>query len=151
MSVHERKRAGGKRVYQVTWRDLVGRQRAETYPDRRSAERRNAEIADLRWEGRLNVVDAGTEPLRDAAEEWWTDHVEPVTVRLSFDDAHDSGRAGLRNQRTIIMFERGPRDFDPALGRADHIIRFCRNRYTAEELWESRSSRLSVDDFQGWR
>src|SRR5215208_5944717 len=77
MSVHERKRAGGKRVYQVTWRDHEGRQRAETYTDRRSAERRNAEIADLRWEGRLNVVDAGTEPLRDAAEEWWTDHVEP--------------------------------------------------------------------------
>src|SRR3954452_6647169 len=77
MSVHERKRASGKRVYQVTWRDQDGRQRAETYPDRRSAERRNAEIADLRWDGRLDNVDAGTEPLRDAAEEWWTDHVEP--------------------------------------------------------------------------
>jgi integrase len=81
MSVHERKRAGGKRVYQVTWRDQEGRQRAETYPDRRSAERRNAEIADLRWDGRLNVVDAGTEPLRGAAEEWWTDHVEPTLAQ----------------------------------------------------------------------
>ena len=67
MSVHERKRAGGKRVYQVTWRDQEGRQRAATYPDRRSAERRNTEIADLRWEGRLNVVDAGTEPYTPSA------------------------------------------------------------------------------------
>ena len=67
MSVHERKRAGGKRVYQVTLRDQDGRQRAETYTDRRRAERRNAEIADLRWDERLHIVDAGTEPLRDAA------------------------------------------------------------------------------------
>src|SRR3954449_7750837 len=81
MSVHERKRAGGKRVYQVTWRDQEGRQRAETYPDRRSAERRNGEIADLRWEGRLHAVDAGSEPLCDAAEAWWTDHVEPTLAQ----------------------------------------------------------------------
>jgi integrase len=81
MSVHERKRAGSKRVYQVTWRDQDGRQRAETYPDRRSAERRDAEIADLRWDGRLQVVDAGSEPLRDAAEEWWTDHVDPTLAQ----------------------------------------------------------------------
>ncbi len=77
MSVHERKRARGKSVFLVTWRDDAGRQRSETYADRRTAERRDLEIQDLKWEGRLETIDAGTEPLRDAAEAWWTDHVEP--------------------------------------------------------------------------
>ncbi len=77
MSVHERKRARGNSVFLVTWRDEAGRQRSETYADRRTAERRDIEIQDLKWQGRIEAIDAGTEPLRDAAEAWWTDHVEP--------------------------------------------------------------------------
>jgi integrase len=81
LSVHRRERAGGHVVWQVTWRDRDGRQRAETYVTRREAERRDGEITDMRWEGKLELADAGGEPLRDAVESWWMDHVEPNLAR----------------------------------------------------------------------
>ncbi len=77
MSVRRRKRASGHTVWQVTWRDLDGRQRAETYPTRRQAEQRDRELRELKWQDQIETADAGREPLREAADAWWTDHVEP--------------------------------------------------------------------------
>jgi len=81
VSVHRRERAGRRTAWQVTWRDPDGRQRAETYPTRRLAEARERELRDLRWQGKLDEADAGAEPLYDAADAWWTDHVEPNLAR----------------------------------------------------------------------
>jgi len=77
VSVHRRKRAGGRVVWQVTWRDASGAQRAETHVSRRTAEARDRELDDLRWQGQIEAADAGRESLREATEPWWTDHVEP--------------------------------------------------------------------------
>jgi len=77
VSVHRRKRAGGRVVWQVTWRDANGAQRAETHMSRRAAETRDRELDDLRWQGQIEAADAGRESLREATESWWTDHVEP--------------------------------------------------------------------------
>jgi len=81
MSVHRRKRANGHVVWQVTWRDPEGHQRAESYPTRRKAELRDHELRELRWEDQIEVADAGRESLREAADAWWTDHVEPNLAR----------------------------------------------------------------------
>ncbi len=81
MSVRRRKRVNGHIVWQVAWRDADGRQRAETYPTRRKAELRDNELRELRWEDQIEAADAGRESLRDAAEAWWTDHVEPNLAR----------------------------------------------------------------------
>jgi integrase len=81
MSVHRRKRAGGRVVWQVTWRDESGRQRAETFVTEREALQRDAELRELRWLGRIDRADAGKESLREATEVWWTDHVEPNLAR----------------------------------------------------------------------
>jgi len=81
MSIHRRERKGGRIVWQVTWRDLDGRQRAETFATRREAERRDRDIRELQWRGKVDHADAGSEPLRDAVESWWIDHVEPNLAR----------------------------------------------------------------------
>lgn len=75
MSVHARKRARG-RAYEVIWRDEGGRQRCETFWSRREADARDREVRDLRYRGRHERIDAGTESLHVATERWWTDHVE---------------------------------------------------------------------------
>lgn len=66
-------------AYEVIWRDAVGKQRCETFPTRREADARDREVRDLRERERHDRIDAGTEPLREATERWWVDHVE-VTV-----------------------------------------------------------------------
>lgn len=81
MSVQRRARAGGHVVWQVTWRDADGCQRAETHPTRRAAQLRDREIGDLKWQGRIEHADAGKESLREATDAWWTDHVEPTLAR----------------------------------------------------------------------
>ena len=81
MSVQRRARAGRRTVWQVTWRDPNGRQRAESFPTRRLAEARDSELRELRWLGKIDEADAGAEPLYDAADAWWTDHVEPNLAR----------------------------------------------------------------------
>lgn len=78
MSVQRRQRAHGKVVWQVMWRDTDGRQRAESFPTKRDAQRRDEEIRDLKWRGKVEAADAGAESLRVAAEAWWADHVEPT-------------------------------------------------------------------------
>lgn len=83
MSVSRRQRARGHAVWQVTWRDAGGKQRAETFDSKREAERRDLEIREYIWEGRHDRVDAGTEPLTDAVEQWWKDHVEPTLARTT--------------------------------------------------------------------
>jgi integrase len=76
MSVHARKRARGRVVFEVVWREPDGRQRSETLPTRRAAEARDGEIRDLRDRGRHEAIDAGSESLAEATERWWVDHVE---------------------------------------------------------------------------
>jgi integrase len=76
MSVHVRKRARGRVVYEVVWRDADRRQRCETFWSKREAEARDREIRDLRERGRHEVIDAGSESLAEATERWWVDHVE---------------------------------------------------------------------------
>jgi len=84
MSVHVRKRTAGQVAYEVLWRDPAGKQRCQTFGTRREADARDREIRDLRKRGRYDAVDAGTEPLREAVERWWTDHVEcSVTVNTA--------------------------------------------------------------------
>ena len=63
-------------MWQVTWRDPDGRQRAQTFATRREAEQRDRELEDLRWDDRIDHADAGREPLRDTTEVWWAEHVE---------------------------------------------------------------------------
>jgi len=74
MSVHVRTRTAGQVAYEVLWRDPAGKQRCQTFGTRREADARDREIKDLRKRGRYDAVDAGTEPLREAVERWWTDH-----------------------------------------------------------------------------
>ena len=81
MSVHARKRARGRTAYEVMWRDAAGGQRCETYATRREAEARDREIRELRERGRQDRIDAGTEPLREATERWWVEHVEPTVAQ----------------------------------------------------------------------
>lgn len=81
MSVKRRERAHGHVVWQVTWRDPNGKQRAETFASKREAERRDLEIREYLWAGRHDRVDAGAEPLSEAVEQWWNDHVEPSLAR----------------------------------------------------------------------
>ena len=76
MSVHARKRARGRLVFEVIWRAPDGRQRCETFSTRRQAEGRDREIRDLRDRGRHEAIDAGSESLAQATERWWVDHVE---------------------------------------------------------------------------
>jgi integrase len=76
MSVHLRKRARGRVVYEVVWRDVERRQRCETFWTKREAEARDREIRDLRERGRHDAIDAGSESLAEATERWWVDHVE---------------------------------------------------------------------------
>jgi integrase len=76
MSVHARKRARGRVVYEVIWREPDGRQRCETFSTRREAEARDRDIRDLRDRGRHDSIDAGSESLAEATERWWVDHVE---------------------------------------------------------------------------
>ena len=83
MSVRRRKRADGHTVWQVTWRDADGPQRAETYTTRRTAELRDTELRELKWNDQIETADAGRESLREAAEAWWTDHVEPNLARTT--------------------------------------------------------------------
>jgi integrase len=81
MSVHARKRARGRVVYEVVWRDADRRQRCETFVTEREAEARDRVIRDLRERGRYEAIDAGSEPLADATERWWVDHVESSVSR----------------------------------------------------------------------
>lgn len=83
MSVHRRKRANGHVVWLVTWRGADGRQRGEIYPTRRTAQQRDKELRELKWQDQLEAADAGREPLREAADAWWTDHVEPNLARTT--------------------------------------------------------------------
>jgi integrase len=76
MSVHARRRARGRVVFEVIWREPRGRQRCETFSTKREAEARDREIRDLRDRGRHDAVDAGSESLAEATERWWVDHVE---------------------------------------------------------------------------
>jgi integrase len=76
MSVHARKRSRGRVAYEVIWREHGGRQRCETFWTRREADARDREIRDLRDRGRHDAIDAGSEPLAEATERWWVDHVE---------------------------------------------------------------------------
>jgi integrase len=76
MSVQVRKRARGRVVYEVVWRDPDRRQRCETFWTKREAEARDREIRDLRDRGRHETIDAGSESLAEATERWWVDHVE---------------------------------------------------------------------------
>ena len=81
MSVHARTRARGRKAYEVIWRDAGGKQRCETFRSRREAEARDREIHELRERGRYERIDAGAEPLAEATERWWVDHVEPTVSR----------------------------------------------------------------------
>jgi integrase len=83
MSIRRRQRADGHVVWQVLWRDPEGRQRSETKLTRREAERRDREIRELRWQDRLDHVDAGAEPLTDATDRWWLEHAEPNLARAT--------------------------------------------------------------------
>lgn len=83
MSIRRRKRADGNVVWQVLWRDPDGRQRSETKLTRRDAERRDREIRELRWQDKLDEVDAGAEPLTAATERWWSEHAEPTLARAT--------------------------------------------------------------------
>lgn len=83
MSVHARKRARGRKAYEVIWRDAAGKQRSETFPSRREAEVRDRQIHELRERGRYERIDAGAEPLAEATERWWVDHVEPTVSRAT--------------------------------------------------------------------
>jgi hypothetical protein len=65
MSVHVRKRARGRVVYEVVWRDPDRRQRCETFWTRRDAEARDRETRDLRQGGRHEAIDAGSEWLAE--------------------------------------------------------------------------------------
>lgn len=110
MSVHRRKRSRGHVVWQVTWRDEAGRQRAETFASEREALQRDAELRELRWLGRLDRADAGKESMRDAAEVWWNDHVEPNLAKstiLSYAYVLDGHLMPLLGDVPI-------RDIDPA-------------------------------------
>jgi hypothetical protein len=110
MSIHRRERSNRKMVYQVTWRDPGGRQRAETFASRRAAERRDREIQELRWQGRLDAADAGTEPLRTAAESWWADHAEPNLAANTL-----RGYAHVLDRHLLPRVGDTPiRDIDPA-------------------------------------
>jgi integrase len=108
VSVHGRKRARGKMAYEVIWRDGDGGQRCETFSTRRQAAARDREIRDLRSRGKDGAVDAGSEPLREAAERWWTDHVEPSIaistskVYATVLDRHLLARLGERPIRDIL-------------------------------------------------
>jgi integrase len=110
MSVRRRRRTDGHDVWQVLWRDPDGRQRSETKLTRREAERRDREIRDLRWQGKIDAVDAGRESLRDATDRWWSEHAEP-----------DLARSTLRSYAQILDCHLLPRlgdvpirDIDPA-------------------------------------
>src|SRR3954468_17862848 len=83
MSIRRRQRADGHVVWQVLWRDPDGRQRSETKLTRREAERRDREIRDLRWQGKLADVDAGAESLTAATDPWWSEHAEPNLARAT--------------------------------------------------------------------
>ncbi len=110
MSVHRRKRAGGRVVWQVTWRDASGAQRAETHVSRRAAETRDRELENLRWQGQIAAADAGRESLREATEPWWTDHVEPNLAQstvLSYANVLDRHLLPRLGETPI-------RDIDPA-------------------------------------
>jgi hypothetical protein len=76
MSVQARKRARGRVVFEVIWREPDGRQGCETFSTRREAEGRDREIRDLRDRSRHEAIDAGSESLAEATERWWVDHVE---------------------------------------------------------------------------
>ena len=108
VSVHARKRARGKMAYEVIWRDGDGGQRCETFSTRRQADARDREIRDLRSRGKDGAIDAGAEPLREAAERWWTDHVEPSIaistskVYATVLDRHLLPRLGDRPIRDIL-------------------------------------------------
>jgi integrase len=107
MSVHARKRARGRVVFEVIWREPDGRQRCETFPKRREAEGRDREIRDLRDRGRHEAIDAGSESLAEAAERWWVDHVETAVsqstakVYASALDLHLMPRMGAMPIRDI--------------------------------------------------
>ena len=93
-----------------TWRDESGRQRAETFATEREALQRDAELRELRWLGRLDRADAGKESLREAAEVWWNDHVEPNLAKstiLSYAYVLDGHLMPLLGDVPI-------RDIDPA-------------------------------------
>ena len=83
MSIRRRQRTDGHIVWQVLWRDPDGRQRSETKLTRRDAERRDREIRELRWQDKLDQVDAGAEPLADATDRWWSEHAEPNLARAT--------------------------------------------------------------------
>lgn len=81
MSVHERKTKRGK-VYDVKWRNATGRQVSESYPRRRDAVDRDAEIKISRRTGALARLDGGTETL-DAYFEgtFFPVHVVPLAEK----------------------------------------------------------------------
>lgn len=83
MSIRRRQRTDEHVVWQVLWRDPDGRQRSETKLTRREAERRDGEIRELRWQGKLDQVDAGAEPLTEATDCWWSEHAEPNLARAT--------------------------------------------------------------------
>jgi hypothetical protein len=95
-------------AYEVIWRDGDGGQRCETFSTRRQADARDREIRDLRSRGKDGAIDAGGEPLRKAAERWWTDHVEPSIaistskVYATVVDRHLLPRLGDRPIRDIL-------------------------------------------------
>jgi integrase len=117
MSIRRRQRADGHVVWQVLWRDPDGRQRSETKLTRRDAERRNREISELRWQDRLDKVDAGAEPLAEATDRWWSEHAEPnlaLATRKSYAqilDCHLLPRLGSTPIRdidpaTVVVLQR---------------------------------------------
>lgn len=108
-------------AYEVIWRDVIGKQRCETFPTRREADARDREIRDLRERERHDRIDAGTESLREATERWWVDHVEVTVSRATAKvyatclDRHLMPRLGEMAIRDIepshvLALQRGLRD-----------------------------------------
>ena len=124
MSVHRRERGNGKVAWQVTWREGDGRQRAESHATRRAAEARDNEIRDLKWRGKVEHADAGSESLRAATEVWFGDHVEPTLARNTI-----ISYAQILDRHLLPRLGEVPlRDIDPARVvalqrelRADHV------------------------------
>lgn len=77
MSVHEFKRPSGMSAWRVRWREN-GRNRARIFDDKMLAQKFDLQLRELRQAGELDIVRrAHTVTVAEAADDWWTHHVEP--------------------------------------------------------------------------
>lgn len=76
MSVERRRRADGRLVYRVRWRD-GNVNRVKTFDQLRDAHRWDAEVRRRKQLGEVGLVARGQEPLHEFADEWWSRYAEP--------------------------------------------------------------------------